>query len=47
MLFVMFWPLLVPIILVSIPLIALYEFSKPSDQQNKELSEFLKEEYNK
>jgi len=39
------WPLFIVIGILGIPFIMLYEFSKPPEVQDKELKEFIKENY--
>lgn len=41
-LYILFWPLIFAICILLFPLIALYEFSKPADVQEKELNEFIR-----
>ena len=41
-LYILFWPLIVVIGILLSPLIALYEFSKPTEIIDKELKEFIR-----
>ena len=43
MVFIIFWPLFICLAVLLFPIRLLYEFSKPVEQIDKELSEFIKE----
>lgn len=42
-LYILFWPLDIAINIIGFPFYMLYEFSKPSEQIEKEWNEFIKE----
>lgn len=42
-LYILFWPIVIVLTLLSFPFIMIYEFSKPPEVQEKELNEFMKE----
>lgn len=42
MIFIMFWPLFICLAFLLFPIRLLYEFSKPTKQQEAELNEFIK-----
>ena len=43
MLIILFWPLFICLTICSLPFRMLYEFSKPVEETDKELAEFIKE----
>ncbi len=43
MLIILFWPIFICLTVCSFPFYMLYEFSKPSEEIDKELEEFIKE----
>ena len=43
--YILFWPIMIVIMIIIFPFVMLYEFSKPVEVQDKELKEFIKENY--
>ena len=43
MIYILFWPLFICLGFVLFPIYLLYEFSKPVEETNKALAEFIKE----
>ena len=41
-LYILLWPLIIVIGILLSPIMALYEFSKPADVQERELNEFIR-----
>ena len=43
MIIILFWPIFICLVVCSSPFYMLYEFSRPTEETNKELEEFIKE----